>query len=362
MSAPRGAPLVLSPPRAFGGALCAAQFKRSPEDFRVDELLGFSADGGEGHVLMLVEKRGLDTLTVLRRLARGAGLAPRDLGFAGLKDRWAVTRQWYTAPSRPRPAVDWRGLTETLADGSGYAVLEAAPHARKLKRGALKGNRFRIVLGGVTATPEDVAERLALIGARGVPNYFGAQRFGNQLSNLARVADWLDGEPLPRDREARGFVLSAARSLAFNAVLAARVGAGTWDRVLPGEFVNLDRSRSYFVATDIDATLEARVRDADVHPTGPLCGAGDAPGAEAGAVETAALAPYADLVAALEAAGLEAGRRALRVVPRDCVATLSGDELTVEFSLSAGAYATTVLAELVDLGEGALPEPEEEGG
>ena len=89
MNAPYGADLAVAPPRAFGGALCVAQFKRSPEDFRVDELLGFAADGGEGHVLMLVEKRGLDTLNVLRRLARGAGLAPRDLGFAGLKDRWA---------------------------------------------------------------------------------------------------------------------------------------------------------------------------------------------------------------------------------------------------------------------------------
>jgi len=253
-------------------------------------------------------------------------------------------------------------VSETFADGSGYAVLEAEPHARKLKRGALKGNRFRIVLTGVTAPAERIAERLALIGARGVPNYFGPQRFGNQLSNLARVEAWLGGEPLPRDREARGFVLSAARSLAFNAVLAARVAAGTWDRVLPGEFVNLDRSRSYFVATEIDATLEARVRDADVHPTGPLCGVGDAPGGQAGAVEGAALAGYAQLSAALAGAGMEAARRALRVVPRDCTFALDREELLVEFSLAAGAYATTVLAELVNLNADSLPEPDEEGG
>lgn len=355
MSGPWAA-LALDPPRAHGGGLCAAQFKRRPEDFRVDELLGFGPDGGEGHVLIQVEKRGVDTLAVLGRLARGAGLDPRDLGFAGLKDRHAVTRQWVTAPARGRAAADWRHVEEYRPDGAGYRVLEAYPHSRKLKRGAARGNRFRIVLGGVGDRAAALAERLAELEARGVPNYFGPQRFGHALANLARVESWLGGERLPREREARAFIYSSARALVFNAVLAARVRDGSWDRALPGEFVNLGGSRSYFVAAEIDAGLEARIARADVHPTGPLAGRGPRPEGEAGAREAEVLADHATLCAALESEGLEAARRPLRVMPAQATLAVADGELTVEFSLGAGAYATTVLAELVTLATSELPE------
>ncbi len=362
MTLPTSTRLVLDPPRAYAAPLSTAAFKRRPEDFRVEEILGFAADGGEGHVLMLVEKRGLDTLAVLRRLARSSGSSPRDWGFAGLKDRWALTRQWYTAPARTQAAAAWREISEELSDGSGYRVIESWPHSRKLKRGAVKGNRFRIVLGGVTATAEALAERFAQIAQRGVPNYFGPQRFGHGLSNLAQVDAWVAGAPLPSEREARAFVFSSARSLLFNAVLAQRVCDQTWDRLLPGEFVNLDRSRSFFVAEAVDDTLVDRLHRADIHPTGPLFGRGESPAGEAGVAEVGVLEPYSAIRQALLQAGLEAARRPLRVVPRDCRWALEDQELTVEFSLSAGAYATTVLAEVVALVDGDLPEPDEDGG
>lgn len=351
--------LCRSPPRAHGATLGSGVLRQRPEDFIVEEELGFVADGGAGHVLLRVEKRGLDTLEVVRRLARAGGVAPRDVGFAGLKDRHAVTRQWMTVPSRPRAAPEWADFGEERDDGAGYRVLEALPQSRKLKRGALKGNRFRIVVGDVHVDGDALAARSLAIGSRGVPNYFGAQRFGRDYANLARVEAWLAGAEAPREREARAFLYSTARSIVFNRVLAARVVDGSWERLLPGEFVNLDRSRSYFVAPEVDATLEARLASGDIHPTGPLVGRGESPGGHCGDIEAAALRPEARLAEALVGAGLEAARRPLRVVPRGFVASVAGTELTLEFSLPAGAYATTVIAELVTVVGDLPPEPEE---
>ncbi|MBS0396781.1 MAG: tRNA pseudouridine(13) synthase TruD, partial [Proteobacteria bacterium] len=241
--------LALAPPAAHGGPAGQARLKSAPEDFQVEEQLGFAADGGAAHWLLRVEKRGRDTLAVARELARLAGAAPRDVGFAGLKDRWAVATQYFTVPA-PRPPRVLEG-----AEGAGFRVLQALPHGRKLRRGALAGNGFRLTLRELEAEPATLAARLERVAAAGVPNYFGAQRFGRDGANLEAVAAWVDGAALPRAREARAFVLSAARALAFNAVLAARVADGSWQRLLPGERVNLDGRNSWFAAAEIDAAL-----------------------------------------------------------------------------------------------------------
>jgi tRNA pseudouridine13 synthase len=353
-----GADLAVAPPRAHGGPLGRATFKLVPADFCVEERLGFAADGGAGHVLIKVEKVGLDTHAVVPALARLAGCPPRDVGYAGLKDRQARTRQWFTVPARGRSAAAWAGEGEARTDGAGWRVLEAAPHSRKLRRGALKGNRFEILLRDVDADPAAIGVRLATIAVRGVPNYFGPQRFGRDQSNLVRVAAFAAGAEPPRDHRARGFLYSAARSLVFNAVLAERVAGGSWESLLGGEWVNLDGSRSYFVAGTVDEVLVARLRAGDVHPTGPLAGSGDAPGGAAGELESAVLGRYEALVGRLQDAGLEAGRRALRVVPRDLEARFDDGALALGFSLVAGAYATTVLAELFTLD--AMPPGESE--
>jgi tRNA pseudouridine13 synthase len=335
---------ALAPPYAHGGPVGTAHLKASAEDFVVEERLGFVADGGTAHLLLRVEKRGRDTLAVARELARLAGAAPRDVGFAGLKDRLAVATQYFTVPA-PRPPRELAGC-----EGPGFRILEAAPHSRKLRRGALAGNAFVLVLRELDAAPEVLAARLARIAAAGVPNYFGTQRFGRDGSNLDSVARFDAGEGLPRAREARAFVLSAARSLIFNAVLARRVADGSWDRLLAGELVNLAGRNSWFAAGAIDAELDARLARRDIHPTGPLPGRG--PPQATGALEAEVLAAHAGLVAALAAEGLEAGRRALRVVPEDFRATPEHGTLRLEFRLPPGAYATAVVRELV-----ATPDP-----
>jgi tRNA pseudouridine13 synthase len=343
LSEPPGAwrAAALAPPCAHGGPAGTARLKAAEEDFVVEERLGFAADGGVAHLLLKVEKRGRDTLAVARELARLAGAAPRDVGFAGLKDRLAVATQYFTVPA-PRPPRELAGC-----EGPGFRILEAAPHSRKLRRGALAGNAFVLVLRELDAAPEVLAERLARIAAAGVPNYFGMQRFGRDGSNLDSVARFDAGEGLPRAREARAFVLSAARSLIFNAVLARRVADGSWDRLLAGELVNLAGKNSWFAAGAIDAELEARLARRDIHPTGPLAGRGPAPSAEAGALEAEVLAGFGTLPAALEREGLEAARRPLRLCPEDFRAVAEHGTLRLEFRLPPGAYATAVVRELV---------------
>ncbi len=333
---------ALAPPRVFGAPAARALLKAQPGDFCVEERLSFTPDGGQAHRLLRVEKTDANTLFVARVLAREAGLRPHDVGFAGLKDRRAVAIQWFSLPAGRD--------TERLAgfEGPGFRVLGVEAHSRKLRRGALAGNRFRIVLRDAQGDLDDVERRLAGIETRGVPNYFGPQRFGREGANLEAVQDWLAGGRLPAGREERAFVLSAARSLAFNTLLAARVEAGSWDRLLHGEVVSLDGSSSVFLASDVDTVLEQRCRAFDVHPTGPLPGCGGVqPTGEAGRTEAAALEPFAALIAALGQAGAEAARRPLRSRPGSLEYRFGDTGLELAFDLPRGAFATALLAELV---------------
>ena len=174
---------ALEPAHAYGGGpLANGVLRTAPEDFKVDEILGFEAAGEGPHALLHVRKRGANTEWVARELARAAGCKPFDVGFAGLKDRHAVTTQYFTIPRGKRAAQEFVGLS-----GEGYEVMAAAPHQRKLPRGALAGNRFEIVVRELRADPALLAARIVAIATGGVPNYFGAQRFGRDAGNLADV-------------------------------------------------------------------------------------------------------------------------------------------------------------------------------
>lgn len=335
--------LALEPPRAWGSTPVSGALRVEAADFRVDENLGFRADGGDAHRLLLVEKSNANTLFVARALAARAGKPPGEVGFAGQKDRRAIARQWFSVPAG-RDTASYVGYT-----GEGFRVLEEHAHSRKLRRGALAGNHFRIRVRGLQGDATAIAARIAHLQAEGVPNYFGPQRFGRDGANLERIRRWLASGRLPRGREQRAFLLSAARSLAFNAVLGARVAAASWNRLLPGEIVNLAGSASVFAAETPDGGLQRRLRDGDVSPTGPLCGAGGLlPGGEAGRVEGEALEAVAPLPALLAVVGLRAERRALILRPANCRHAISGDALEIEFDLPRGAFATTVLRELLD--------------
>lgn len=330
-------------PYAHGGPPATGVLRAEVDDFRVDEVLGFEPTGSGEHAFLTIEKRGANTEWVARQLARAAGVAPVAVGFAGLKDRHAVTRQVFTVQLAGRTDPDWSALAIP-----GVEVVSATRHNRKLKRGAHRGNHFRIRLRDVRGDLAAIDARLAAIGARGVPNYFGEQRFGRDGGNVALAEALFEGRRLPREQ--RGIALSAARSELFNRVLAQRVLDDTWDRALDGEVWMLDGTHAIFGPQPWDEVLAQRLAAFDIHPTGPSWGAGElrSIGAVRG-LELAAIGPHAQLARGLEREGLSQERRALRLVARNFDHSWEApDRLLVEFGLGAGSFATTLLRELCD--------------
>ncbi len=329
--------LALNPPRV-AAPLGRARLREVPEDFVVDEVLGFTASGQGEHALLRVRKRGSNTGWVAKEIATRAGVRPHDVGYAGLKDRHAVTTQWYTVPTRRRPAADWLGV-----QGEGYEVIEAYAHSRKLPRGALEANRFAITLRGYDGDIEALRVRAAEVARTGVPNYFGPQRFGRDLANL-RAGDARDAM----------FRWSASRSLIFNAVLAERITAGNWNRLHIGERANLDGRNSSFVVEALDAALQERLDTLDIHPTGPMWGEGGCGvEGEMAEFEIAIAARYPEFLEWLRADRLAAARRPLRVAVRELSVNVSDEGAPIlNFTLRSGSFATTVLREFIDIAPG----------
>ncbi|MCF7221162.1 tRNA pseudouridine(13) synthase TruD [Marilutibacter chinensis] len=347
MSDPRPAAL----PRAHGKPVLAARLRSTPEDFFVEELAGFEPTGSGEHLLLTVEKRGMNTAWTAQRIAQWAGVEVAAIGYAGLKDRHAVTRQRFSVhlPRRNAPAVE--SLEYRGEGGEALRVLAHDWHAKKLPRGALAGNRFVLVLRGVTGERGVLDARLQAIAARGVPNYFGEQRFGRGGDNLHAALSMFAGRRV--GREQRTHLLSAARSALFNRVLAARVATHCWDTPLDGEVWMLDGSRSVFGPEPHSDELARRLALFDIHPSGPLWGRGELRSrGDAATIELKALSepPGDALRAGLERAGLKQERRALRLRPGGFEwSWQASDVLQLRFDLPPGTYATTVLAELGDL-------------
>lgn len=331
-------------PTAFGEPPASGRLRVTPEDFRVEEILGFEPDGTGAHALLIVEKRGANTGWVASQLARAMRVAVRDVGWSGQKDRNAVTRQAFTLPWPVSAPLD-----ACLGHvGEGYRVLGASRHGRKLRPGSHRANRFELRVRDLAGDRDALEARLQQIAEQGVPGYFGPQRFGRAGSNLDRARQWAAEGSAPRDRSQRGFALSAARSAIFNAVLAARVAHDSWNRLLPGEAVNLDGKRSFFRSSCIDAELSARCATMDVHPSGPLWGRGESPATgEALEVEAPIVANESALCVLLEAQGLEHERHSLRLPVRKLEWSIDGDTLSLAFELLRGAFATSVLHEIV---------------
>lgn len=308
-------------PNAYPASGASATLKRLNEDFRVTELpLQLPAGEGE-HLWLDVEKNGANTAFVAQQLAAAAGVQERDVGYAGLKDRYAITRQWF---SIYLPKAETPDLTQLQHPE--YKVLSQSRHVKKLRPGDLQGNRFRIVLRDLTGDRDAVEANLKAVASQGVPNYFGAQRFGHDGGNVEQGRAMLAREIRVRNPKKKGLYLSAVRSFVFNEVLARRIQQGLWGKSLPGD-----------------------VMDEAGRPTGPLWGRGRVITTDqAQALENAVAERHATLCDGMEHAGLDQERRAL-------VASLGGmawewpqaDQLVLMFSLAAGNYATSVLNEIL---------------
>ncbi len=315
--------------RAHGPTLFTAVIRSSPADFDVTEELDFDFSGDGEHDFLYVEKTGANTEWVSRQLARHADVPAKDVGYSGLKDRHAVTRQWFSVPRWNAP--DWDKVTI-----EGVSLLDVQRHLKKLRRGAHKVNHFRIVLRGTLPDARVLEQRLHLICDAGVPNYFGPQRFGRNGSNVELANLWSAGKRLPRHK--RSIAISAARSFMFNELLSTRVADGSWNTILPGEVVNLDGSGCVFDIEVVDEEITQRCQEMDIHPSGLLWGDG--------AAVDAAPAGHDEWLRALSKARVKPAHRSLRLKVMNLQWQLDDGALTLGFSLGRGSFATSVLSEV----------------
>ncbi|WP_435104730.1 tRNA pseudouridine(13) synthase TruD [Arhodomonas sp. AD133] len=349
MTAERQSFRPVAPLPAHGELLGSAVVKVHPEDFQVAEVPKVLPEGSGEHILLEIRKSGLTTGEAVRQLAAHLGVAPRAVSHAGLKDRQGVTSQWLSVHDPGGQGVPRAGAIDT-----GLEILRAGRHGRKLRTGALAGNRFRLRLRAVDAPRDAVDRRLARMAWHGVPNYFGSQRFGRAGANLDKALAWHRGEMAVRRRDVQGLLLSAARSEVFNRVLRRRVEAGTWNRAIPGDWMVLDGRGSVFAASDeAPARLSRRLSVQAIHPTGPMPGVGDALVSDrARAIEQAVMDECHELVALLTRRRVKVQRRALRLRVADLAWRWPArGVLELAFRLPPGAYATTVVAECFQIGD-----------
>ena len=328
-------------PYAHGGPPLRGRLRVAPEDFFVDEDLGFDAEGLGEHVFVRVEKRGANTEWVARELAKFAGVRPDAVSYSGIKDRHAVTRQTFSLHMPGKSDPDWESL-----HNDEFRILSAGRHGRKLKRGTHKRNLFKIILRGVSGDAARANDIVRTIAQHGVPNYFGDQRFGRDAANVDRARAMFAGKRMQRHE--RSMLLSAARSQLFNTVLADRVRGETWNRPLDGDVWMLAGSHSIFGPEPITDELARRCADGDIDPTGPLWGSGDL--RSRGRVETierVVADANPDLAGDLAAEGLRQERRSLVLRPENLTAAwLSEHEFELRFGLKSGSYATVIIREI----------------
>ncbi len=338
---------ISSLPHALGVLGAQARLRVLPEDFKVDEALGFAPDDEGQHVLLRIRKCGMNTAWLARLLAQAAAVPGHAVSYAGRKDRHAVTIQWFSVDLAGKHEPDWNVHIQALSEGAAE-VLAVHRHRRKLRPGTLIGNHFVLRLRDVQGDREALALRLAQIQQYGVPNYFGEQRFGHQDNNLREAAELFAGKRI-RDRARRALLWSAARSYLFNQVLAARIAEGSWNQAEPGDVLQWDGSGSWFVLRESEiANLDKQLAAQELHPTGPLWGQGPLPSQRRIAqLEWDVLQRHTTFCQGLQAARLEQDRRSLRLIPRKLEWRWLEQDLELGFFLNSGGYATTVLRELL---------------
>ena len=313
-------------------------------DFKVDEKFAFEATGEGEHALLHIKKQDTNTDWLSRQISQLAGVRKVDVSYAGLKDRNAITTQWFSVWLPGKPDPDW-----SLLNSDNVEILTTCRHNRKLRRGSLRGNHFTLIIRQVTGDNSDLEKRINIIKEDGVPNYFGDQRFGIDGKNLEK-AEIMFGGKREKDRFKRSIYLSAARSAMFNDILSQRVAMDKWANALPGDVMLLDNSHSYFLIEEIDDKIIQRLKEHDIHPSGPLWGRGEllSKGVVA-ELESELPAKFEIFDLGLRNARLDQERRSLRLSVNDLQYShdVENKILYLSFFLPAGGYATSVLREII---------------
>jgi len=313
-----------------------------PDDFIVTENIDFELSGDGEHDFLWIEKSGANTAWVSRQLAAHAGVAAKDVGYAGLKDRHAITSQWFSVRRPSGEGTDWSAF-----EAEGVRVVKISRHNKKLRRGAHRSNSFRIALRSaeIDGLRDEISSRVWIIEKNGIPNYFGEQRFGRGGGNIELAKAVFAGRRVKRDK--RSIAISSARSLLFNHILDARVRNETWNQLLAGDVANLDGSGSIFAVDKMTPDLTDRCDACDIHPTGTLWGDGASlSSGGVAAAELEAVAGFDSLTEGLKSARVEASSRALRLPVSNLNAEFSDEVVWLSFSLQKGGFATSVLREV----------------
>jgi len=353
-----------------------ALYKAKPEDFVVNERLEVDFTGQGEHLWLHIKKSGINTAYLAKLLSEWADIPLRDVGYSGLKDRQALTTQWFSLrlPKKQKPDSDFAPVD--IKEHETVKIIAEHWHNKKLNRGTHNANQFVITLRDIEFAKDQtlgdkssVEQHLQTISKTGVPNYFGPQRFGFGGNNIREALN-LFARPLKSTssakkknkrksalREQNSMELSAARSLIFNQILAARVQDGSWNTGLNGEVFNLNGSGSIFASEHMDETLQARVASGDIHPTAVMWGAGnDKVAGDAAELENTVVqqdALLAALATGLEQREVKAQRRALRLPVEDLSWRWADEQdeeqtLVLSFTLTTGSFATSVLASVVE--------------
>ncbi|KPK16700.1 MAG: hypothetical protein AMJ62_04300 [Myxococcales bacterium SG8_38] len=321
-----------------------ASFRTTSEDFEVEEVPAYLPSGTGDHVLAFIEKRGITTKDAVQVLCERVGVDPKGAGWAGLKDKHAVTRQWVSFFGAAPEAVR-RASTENVQ------VLEAAPHPHKLRTGHLRANRFRIRLREIDTTRiGDLHAVLDAIEKRGLPNYYGEQRFGREGDNARLGLQWVLGTArAPRAAFQRKLQMSALQSELFNQLVAERVETSTLGAVLPGDLLKKHDSGGIFVADDLQEA-QARADAWEISATGPIFGAKmrwpekEARAREEALLQRAGLTPAHFVRWRQIAPGT---RRFVRIPAGKVARSVRDDTVDLDFTLPAGSYATILIREIL---------------
>ena len=319
-----------------------ALLKAECADFVVKEQLGYDMSGDGEFVAVKVRKTDCNTLFVGEQLAKFAGISARNMSYAGLKDRKAVTEQWFSLQMPGQPTPDFSQFSL-----EGVEILDVTRHQRKIRIGSLQGNHFEILLRNAEETDE-LKVRLDFLAKNGFPNYFTEQRFGRDGNNLTQALRWANGEIKVKDRHKRSFYLSAARSEIFNLIVSKRMELDLAQQILVGDVLQLNGSHSWFVVNESEdlAQLQQRLAQQDVLLTAPLIGEEEKSAVD---FEHEIFAQHQALFALMRQERMKAARRPILMQPQQFQWQFEPNGLRLQFDLPAGSYATALIRELVNV-------------
>lgn len=319
-----------------------ALLKAECADFVVKEQLGYDMSGDGEFVAVKVRKTDCNTLFVGEQLAKFAGISARNMSYAGLKDRKAVTEQWFSLQMPGQPTPDFSQFSL-----EGVEILDFTRHQRKIRIGSLQGNHFEILLRNAEETDE-LKVRLDFLAKNGFPNYFTEQRFGRDGNNLTQALRWANGEIKVKDRHKRSFYLSAARSEIFNLIVSKRMELDLAQQILVGDVLQLNGSHSWFVVDESEdlAQLQQRLAQQDVLLTAPLIGEEEKSAVD---FENEIFAQHQALFALMRQERMKAARRPILMQPQQFQWQFEPNGLRLQFALPAGSYATALIRELVNV-------------